>query len=95
MEAAPDRARWLSGVGVDPVTDDGHLPLRRLAAYSGLSVRRLRDYLRDPVTPIPHDRIGGKIVVRRSEFDVWVSLFRADVRNTVDRVVDDLVQGLR
>jgi hypothetical protein len=78
------------------VSDDaGYLPLRRLAEYSGLSVRRLRDYLHDPVAPLPHFRIGGKILVRRTDYDGWASRFRSNVKASVDRVVDDLIQGLR
>ena len=76
-----------------PVTvEAAYLPLRALAAYSGLSVRRLRDYLYDPVCPLPHFRIGGKILVRRSDFDAWALQFRGNVRASVDRVVDDLVK---
>ena len=37
---------------------DPFLPLRTLAAYSGLSVRKLRGYLTDPVHP-PYPAIGS------------------------------------
>ena len=48
---------------------DPYLTLRALSTYSGLSVRKLRDYLTDPVHPLPCYRLGGKVLVRRSEFD--------------------------
>jgi hypothetical protein len=48
---------------------DSFMSLRTLASYSCVSVRKLREYLHDPVHPLPHYRLGGKIVVRRSEFD--------------------------
>ena len=74
----------------------GHLSLKALAVYSGLSVRTLRGYLVDRVRPVPHYRIGGKILVARSEFDAWAVEFR--VRSSavpIAALVDDVVAGLR
>jgi len=72
---------------------DPFLSLRALASYSGLSIRKLRDLLDKPVRPLPHYRIGGKILVRRSEFDAWVVHFRRTRSNVAD-VVDDVLRGL-
>jgi excisionase family DNA binding protein len=78
-----------------PPDADRFFPLTELAVYSGLSVRRLRDYLHDSIRPLPHYRIGGKILVRRSDFDAWASGFRISApKAAVDDVVDQLVQGL-
>ena len=74
---------------------DAYLPLRALAAYAGLSVRTLRSYLAHASTPLPHYRIGGKLLVRRSEYDIWVSQFRARVAPVVDDIVDDVLRSLR
>jgi hypothetical protein len=71
-----------------------YLPLRTLSSYAGLSVRRLRDHLRDPVAPLPHYRIGGKVLVRRAEYDAWAARFRSTSRPVVDRVVDHVLRGL-
>ncbi len=60
---------------------------------SGLSVRTLRGYLADTVRPLPHFRVGGNILVRRSEFDLWVGQFRAVHRTNLRAVVDDIVNG--
>ena len=73
-----------------------YLPLRDLAVYSGLSVRTLRSHLVNPSHPLPNYRIGGKILVRRSEFDAWAQHFRgvanaADVGAVVDEVVNSLL----
>ncbi|PYM41491.1 MAG: hypothetical protein DME12_11490 [Candidatus Rokuibacteriota bacterium] len=55
--------------------------------------RTLREYLDHPARPLPHYRVGGKILVRRSEFDTWVAHFRqADSR--VARVVDEVIRDL-
>ena len=66
-------------------TLDPYLPLKALATYSGVSIRQLREYLVSPPLPrdanaplprpLPHYRLGGRIVVRRSEFDRWMASY--------------------
>ena len=73
---------------------DPFLSLRALATYSGLGVRTLRGYLTDPGHPLPHYRIGGKIVVRRSEYDAWAAQFKAFRNQSVDQVVAEVLAGL-
>ena len=74
--------------------DDAYLPMGRLSAYSGLSVRTLRGYLAHPVHPLPCYRIGGKVLVRRSEFDQWAQQFRAAPSSKVDALVSEALRGL-
>jgi hypothetical protein len=74
---------------------DPYLPLRALSPYAGMSVRLLRDCLTDPVHPLPHYRYGGKIVVRRSEFDAWIVKYRAVGRADVDAIVGDVLQDIK
>lgn len=73
---------------------DPFLSLRALAGYSGLSVRKLRDYLDDPANPLPCYQVGGKILVRRSEFDAWIAVYRHRGRRDVDTIVDEVLRGL-
>ncbi len=56
----------------------GYLALPELSAYCSLSVRTLRDCLSDPTRPLPHYRLGdrGKVLVKVSEFDEWLSAYR-------------------
>lgn len=56
---------------------DGYLSLRALAAYSSLSERSLRGFLRAADHPLPHFRVGDRILVRRSDFDRWIEDYRA------------------
>jgi len=73
-----------------------YLGLRALASYSGCSVRWLRDRLADPTHPLSCYRLpGGKILVRRSDFDVWVAQYRRVGRADVDRVVSDVLSSLQ
>ena len=81
--------RVVVSVALDPF-----LPLRALAGYSGLSVRKLRDLLEHPGHPLPHYRVGGKLLVRRSEFDAWIAIYRQRGRADVDAIVTAALEGL-
>ena len=74
---------------------DPFLSLQALASYSGLSVRKLRDYLDDPARPLPHYRVGGKLLVRRSEFDAWITAYRQRGLLNVDAIVSGVMEDLR
>ena len=71
---------------------DPYLSLRTLGTYSGLSVRTLRKALVDAARPLPHYRVGGKILVRRSEFDRWIAQFRQEGA-ALDRLVAEILGG--
>jgi len=73
----------------------GYLDLKALAGYSSCSVRWLRDRLTDPLAPLPCHRIGGKILIRREDFDVWINQFRTVRPSTeLGALVDDVLDGL-
>jgi hypothetical protein len=72
---------------------DDYLDLRRLSRVSSHSVRTLRDRIHDAVDPLPAYRVGGKLVVKRSEFDAWMSRRRYAAAK-VDAIVDDVLREL-
>lgn len=74
---------------------DPYLDLKALSVYSGLSRRRLHELLKDPVRPLPHYRIGGKVLVRRGEYDTWALHYRRVGDPEVERVVAETLQALR
>lgn len=76
-------------------SDDRYMSIATLSRYSGLSVRTLRGALRDPLRPLPHYRItaGGKVLVRRSEFDAWMSHCRVDSTD-LDAIVRDVLDDI-
>ena len=74
---------------------DPFLSLRALASYGSLSVRKLRDCLADTTHPLPHYRIGGKILVRRSEYDDWASRYRRVGAADVDELIDEVLRDLQ
>src|SRR2546425_6520652 len=70
---------------------DPFLPLRSLAAYAGLSVRTLRQYLDlPPAQALPCYRVGGKILVRRSEFDAWIAQYQYRGRPELARTLREM-----
>ena len=73
---------------------DPWLSVKALAAYSGLSVRTLRTLLTALAHPLPHYRIGGKLLVRRSEYDAWAVRYRHVGRPGVAAIVDDVLRDL-
>jgi excisionase family DNA binding protein len=73
------------------MTDDPYLSLKALSTYAGLSVRTLRDYLADPIRPLPCYRPGGKILVRKSEFDGWMARHRSVGPAGLDGIVDSVI----
>lgn len=74
--------------------DNPYLDLKALSAYTGLSRRKLHDLLKDPVRPLPCYRIGGKIVVRRGEYDAWALHYRQVGNADVERIVSDVLREL-
>jgi hypothetical protein len=91
MAAGQDRRveQIIVSVPLDP-----YLSLKALATYSGLSVRKLRNCLRHPSHPLPHYRVDGKILIRRSEFDIWIAAYRRVGDPDVDQIVDDVLAKL-
>lgn len=69
-----------------------YFDLKGLAGYSCCSIRWLRDRLVDRAHPLPHYRIEGKILVKREEFDHWITQYRhARPADELDDVVNGVV----
>jgi hypothetical protein len=67
-----------------------------LVGYASMSPRWLRAQLTDPHHPLPCYRLpGGKILVRRSEFDAWLARYRQVGDPNVERIVRDVLADLR
>lgn len=69
--------------------EDGYFGIRRLSKYSDISVRLLRDYIKT----MPHYRINGKILVRQSDFDLWMQRYRKEPED-LNEIVDEITQGV-
>ena len=74
----------------------GYFDLQALAVYSSASVRWLRDRLVDRTYPLPHHRVGGKLLVKKEDFDQWISRYRQDrPADALDDVVNEVLAGLK
>jgi len=74
---------------------DPYLSLRALAVYSACSVRWLRSQLTEPHHPLPCYRLpGGKILVRRSDFDGWLARYRQVGHPDVERIVNEVLRAV-
>ena len=71
--------------------EDEYPRLRQLHVYSKISERQLRNYLAlPPAQALPCYRPGRKVLVRRSEFDIWFARYRARGRPALARVLREL-----
>lgn len=104
FEVAAERDRRRAGLPVvQPSVSDlpqvrEYMTIKQLAAYSGFSVRRLQDWTRDAVDPLPKFAPGGgKAVYKRAEFDSWLSRRRAREEQGVSvvAVVDDVLSQIK
>lgn len=78
-------------VKVVPIAD-GYMGLRELARYAGLSVNCLRGHLK--ASALPHYKLAGKILVRRSEFDAWMMRFRQVENADLSAMADELLKRM-
>ena len=69
--------------------------LKQLTHYANLSERTLRAWIHAPVDPLPAVRVAGKILVRRSELDVWLARHRVKPLEALDLdgIVREALQG--
>ena len=44
-----------------------------------MSARLLRSFLAASDHPLPHYRVGSRVLVKRSDFDAWIQIFRHEV----------------
>ena len=79
--------------GTKEFKEDTFLDLKQLAQYSTFSDSTLRDYLSNPEQPIPFFRVNRKILIKKSEFDLWMEQFRGK-NNDLDHIVDEMTNDL-
>jgi hypothetical protein len=90
MAASSHRTKYSQRNG--SLIEPDYFDLRMLAAYSSCSVRWLRDRLVDQAHPLPHHRIGGKLLVKKDDFDRWMEAHRV-VRpsDRLSRIVESVM----
>ena len=77
----------MQGIGHNPERE--WFDLRTLTQYACVSERTIREWLHRSLNPLPAVRVGTKILVRRSTFDVWLEkhpLIPAESLNVIETV---------
>jgi excisionase family DNA binding protein len=69
------------------------LDLKALERYACVSERTLREWIHRPVDPLPAVRVGSKLLVRRSTFDLWLENHRLKPAD-LSCIVDEIVSGV-
>lgn len=72
---------------------DCYLDLARLAAYSSLGKSTLKDLIRRG--EIPTYQPSRKVLVKKSEFDHWVSKHKIKAFDRVREIVDDIMRKFK
>jgi excisionase family DNA binding protein len=69
------------------------LDLHSLTEYAAVSERTVRNWIQAPVNPLLAVRIGGKILVKRSELDRWLEQHAVKPVD-LGAIVDEIVEGV-
>lgn len=71
---------------------DQYFDLKGLSVYSAISVGSLRDYIK---TGLPAFKVKGKILIKRSEFDQWISRYRINQAQDLNHLVDEVMDTMK
>jgi hypothetical protein len=73
------------------------LDLRALIEYACVSERTARGWIHRTIDPLPAYQVDRKLLIKRSEFDAWITQHgvRRDVTMDLDQVVDDVLRAVQ
>ena len=72
------------------------LGLRELTQYAAVSDRTLRTWIHSAIDPLPAVQVGGKILISRRAFDVWLERHRVkqvDLGGMRDEIMEAVTSG--
>jgi excisionase family DNA binding protein len=70
------------------------LDLKALTQYVSVSRRTLTEWLLREENPLPAFRVGGKMYVRRVDFDRWMESHPVEGPVNLGKIVDDVMADL-
>ena len=81
---------------IDHIAEKGiflreYLDLKALSVYSSLGISTLRKHIRAGLRAYA---VGGKTLVRRIDFDLWVENFRINSNQDLGAIADDVLQEI-
>ena len=71
-----------------------YLSISETYEYTGVAVRTIRKWLKDPLTPLPHFRMSDRLIkIRRKHIDEWFEQYKVDVNkmSDLDNLIDDFL----
>ena len=71
------------------------LDLRALTRYAAVSERTIREWIHRSNNPLPAAQVGNKLLVKRSSFDEWLAAHTLEPSQSVDVIVNDVMQRMR
>jgi excisionase family DNA binding protein len=71
------------------------LDLKALTQYVSVSRRTLTEWLLREENPLPAFRVGGKMYVRRADFDRWMESHPVEGPVNLGKIVDDVMADLQ
>jgi excisionase family DNA binding protein len=77
---------------INPPETDQYFDLKNLSSYACLGVPTIRDYLK--AGGLPHFKLKGKILVKKSEFDRWLESFRIKTNQELNGIIDSVLESL-
>ena len=92
MRATHGCSDEMTRVAPNPVME--WLDLRQLTQYAAISERTLRSWIHDSASPLPASQVGGKIFVRRRDFDEYLERHRIRTAESVSKVVEEIFAGV-
>ncbi len=72
---------------------DEYFDLKGLSVYSKLGVSTLRVYIGQ--NKLPHFRLKGKVLIKRSEFDGWMEELRRKEKANINQIANEAMKGLK
>jgi len=85
----------MRGLNLKSAVKPRYLTIKQLSEYSGLSVRTIRNLLKDRENPIPCFRPGGrKILISRPEFNKWMKTRRVKEAKVTKATVGSIVDSI-
>ncbi len=74
-------------------TPDVIYDLKGLSGYCSLKIPTLRDYIK--AGELPHYKLKGKILIRKSDFDNWLETFRVNKKQELNNIVNEILENLK
>ena len=71
--------------------EEKYLDLKTLSGRTSISVRKYRDCIKDPCHPLPYYKLDGKILIRWSDFENWISKYKVIGGIDIDGIVNDVL----